>query len=48
MLDHYIEKMGNFYCSEYVKINMPWLLEITFYEFLQREYFKKYNEFLPI
>lgn len=48
MLDHYIEKMADFYSSEFVKLNMPWILNITFYEFLQREYIKKYNKIFPL
>jgi hypothetical protein len=34
--DALIEKLGNYYSSEYVKLNLPYLREITFEAFLHR------------
>jgi hypothetical protein len=41
--DSFIEKMATYYTSFFVKKNMPWITEITFEEFLFREYLKKKN-----
>ena len=36
MDDEILEKLGDYYCSEFVKEHMPWIREIPFYEFVQR------------
>jgi hypothetical protein len=36
MLDELLDKLGDYYNSEYVKVNQPWILSMTF-----EEWFKK-------
>jgi hypothetical protein len=43
--DIFLERMADYYTSEFVKKNMPWIREIPFHEFLERQYFQKYNHF---
>lgn len=35
--DEQLESLGEFYCSEFVEKNMPWIRKVTFEEFVQRE-----------
>lgn len=35
--DHLLDSLGDFYSSEFVSLNMPWLWQITFAEFVERE-----------
>lgn len=35
--DELLEKLGEFYNSEFVVKNMPWIRKMTFEEFVQRE-----------
>lgn len=34
--DDYVERMGQFYSSEYVAKNQPWIRELPFHEWLER------------
>lgn len=35
--DGLLESLGEFYCSEFVALHMPWIRRITFAEFVERE-----------
>lgn len=35
--DNLLDSLGDFYCSEFVSRNMPWLRQMTFAEFVERE-----------
>jgi hypothetical protein len=35
--DAQLESLGEFYCSDFVEKNMPWVRALTFEEFVQRE-----------
>lgn len=35
--DHLLDSLGDFYSSEFVSRNMPWLRNMTFAEYVERE-----------
>lgn len=35
--DELLDRYGNYYTSEYVAKNQPWVLKIPFYEWVQRQ-----------
>lgn len=37
MDDELLERLANFYCSEYVEKNQPWVREIPFDQWLDRQ-----------
>lgn len=43
--DEYIERMARFYTSEFVRKNVPSILEIPFIEWLDRHYQKRLERF---
>ena len=37
----WLERLGTYYTSEYVKTHQPWIREIPFARFVEREWFKR-------
>lgn len=35
--DVLLDKLGEFYCSEYVALNQPWIREIPFEQWVERQ-----------
>lgn len=35
--DDLLDRLADFYSSEFVAMNMPWLRQVTFAEFVERE-----------
>lgn len=41
-----LEKFGEYYCSRYVALNQPWILEIPFHQWVERQVSVKFQRLL--